>query len=113
MWVNLVAIGLGILFGTLAVIFFTGHGGFLVAGYNTASEDEKAQYDLKKLLKVMGWGIVYFSVMFFVMGILTDNVDKSIFKTVMMIFTFGSIPVCTLIIILGNTVCKKKGGNDV
>lgn len=113
MWEIWVAIGLGLLFGALAVAFFTGHGGFLVAGYNTASEEEKAQYDLKKLLKVMGWGMVYFSVMFFVMAILTGTVDKTVFKTVMAAFIWGSVPVCILMIILGNTVCKKKGGNDV
>jgi len=112
MWEIWVAIGLGLLFGALAVAFFTGHGGFLVAGYNTASKEEKAQYDLKKLLKVMGGGMIYFSVMFFVMAILTGTVDKAIFKTVMLVFVFGSIPVCILIIILGNTVCKKKGGGN-
>ncbi len=81
-----------------------------MAGYNTASEEEKAQYDLKKLLKVMGWGMVYFSIMFFVMAILTGTVDKAVFKAVIAAFIWGSVPVCILVIIFGNTLCKKKGG---
>ena len=108
MWKIWIAIGLDVLFAALAVAFFTGHGGFLLAGYNTASEEDKAQYDIKKLLKVAGWGMVYFSVMFFVMGILTGSVDKATFKTVMAVFIWGSIPVCVLVMILGNTLCKKK-----
>lgn len=47
-------------FGLLAiisVIFLTGHGVNLIAGYNTASKEEKEKYNAKKLCHCMGIGI--------------------------------------------------------
>lgn len=38
----------------LSVILLTGKGAFLVAGYNTASKEQKAQYDEKKLSRAAG-----------------------------------------------------------
>lgn len=47
-------------FGLLAiisVIFLTGHGVNLIAGYNTPSKEEKEKYNAKKLCHCMGIGI--------------------------------------------------------
>ena len=41
------------LFVVLGIIFATGKGANLIAGYNTASNKEKANTDEKKLLKAM------------------------------------------------------------
>lgn len=38
----------------LGLVFRSGRGAFLIAGYNTMSAEEKAQYDKKKLCKVVG-----------------------------------------------------------
>lgn len=51
MWVILPIIGL---FLILAITFYTGKGASLIAGYNTMSEAEKADYDEAALLKFMG-----------------------------------------------------------
>lgn len=42
------------LLATLSIILLTGHGSFLIAGYNTASPEEKAKYDAKKLCRAVG-----------------------------------------------------------
>lgn len=42
-----------VLFVILGVVFRTGKGGFLIAGYNTAPLSRKKQYDEKKLFKYM------------------------------------------------------------
>ncbi len=47
------------IFVALAVTFFTGHGSSLIAGYNTASKEEKAKYDEKKLCRTFGAGIIF------------------------------------------------------
>ncbi|MEG0277004.1 MAG: DUF3784 domain-containing protein [Coprobacillus sp.] len=44
------------LFGLMSIVFLLGKGSFLISGYNTASEAEKAMYDEKKLCRVMGIG---------------------------------------------------------
>ena len=51
MWLGVGWIGL---FLVLALVFFMGHGGCLIAGYNTASPEEKARYDFRKLSRHMG-----------------------------------------------------------
>ena len=40
-------------FVVLGIVFFLGKGAGLVAGYNTASEEEKSRIDEKKLLRAM------------------------------------------------------------
>ena len=47
-------------------LFWTGKGGWLIAGYNTASAEEKKKYDEKKLNRTMakGWTIITASLLF-------------------------------------------------
>lgn len=42
------------IFLILSLLLLSGHGAWLIAGYNTASEEEKKQFDEKKLCKTMG-----------------------------------------------------------
>lgn len=46
-----------ILFAVLSVFLLSGRGGFLIAGYNTSSPEQKAKVDEKKLCRVMGAGM--------------------------------------------------------
>lgn len=39
----------------IGILFLTGHGAGLIAGYNTASEEERSRYDEKKLCRYMGF----------------------------------------------------------
>lgn len=41
-------------FVILGIVFLKGKGAFLVAGYNTASREERAKYDEKALCRFMG-----------------------------------------------------------
>lgn len=43
-----------LVFIVLGIIFLKGKGSFLISGYNTASESEKAKTDEKKLCDFMG-----------------------------------------------------------
>ncbi len=43
-----------VLFIAADVLLISGHGAWLIAGYNTASESEKAKYDEKKLCRSFG-----------------------------------------------------------
>ena len=62
-----------LLFLTLAAVFFRGKGAFLIAGYNTASPEEKANYDESALCHCMGrlmlalaacWAVIALSAVF-------------------------------------------------
>ena len=43
-----------LLFAVLGTVFFCGKGSSLIAGYNTASSEEKKQIDEKELCRAMG-----------------------------------------------------------
>lgn len=45
------------IFAALSVILLSGRGSFLIAGFNTASEEKKQQYDAKKLSRAYGVGM--------------------------------------------------------
>ncbi len=45
------------IFALMSIVLFTGRGANLIAGYNTASKEEKSKYDEKKLCRVTGVGM--------------------------------------------------------
>lgn len=50
----MIGLGIGILlFLLLGVLFFRGKGGFLIAGWNTMSPEERARYDEKAVFRNM------------------------------------------------------------
>lgn len=49
--------GVTALFLILGIVFSTGRGAFLIAGYNTSSKEEQEKYDEKALCKFMGKGM--------------------------------------------------------
>lgn len=53
---GLIGIIVVVLIGIATIVLLSGHGGILIAGYNTASEEEKAAYDEKKLCRIIGAG---------------------------------------------------------
>lgn len=61
------------IFVALAITFLTGHGSSLIAGYNTASEKEKAKYDEKKLCRTFGVGMAVIAVTILVTALLEDQ----------------------------------------
>lgn len=89
---------IALLFACISIIFFMGKGSFLIAGYNTASKEEKARYDEKKLCKVMGIGT----------SIITVALVLSAFgKTEMTTISVVLILLAVVFIIFGtNKYCK-------
>ena len=88
----------------LAVLFLSGHGSWLIAGYNTASKEEKEKYDRPKLWRTMGWGMAVIAVMTFVMAAGCRSLPASFTNL------YGAVILidCIVMIILANTICKKK-----
>ncbi len=100
-WVMWVAFGVFLL---LAIIFLSGHGANLIAGYNTSSKKEKSKYDEKKLCRVAGFGMLVITILIFILAVgeeVLPAVTVYIFMTIVIID-------CIAMIILMNTLCKKK-----
>ena len=51
---QVVLLAVVLLFVVLGIVFMSGKGAFLIAGYNTSSKEEKGKYDKKALCKFMG-----------------------------------------------------------
>ena len=93
----------GILFAIVSIVLISGHGANLIAGYNTASKEEKDRYDTKKLCRVVGIGIALITVMIIIMAV-WETVLPACFGTVFLVVTVID---CIVIILLSNTICKK------
>lgn len=75
----------------------------LISGYNTATKEEKAKYDEKKLCRTMGIGMSVIAILILTMG-LFENVLPSYFAYIALGIIFVDV---TVIIVLGNTICRK------
>lgn len=88
----------------LSIILLTGHGANLIAGYNTSTKEEKDRYDTKKMCRVVGAGMALITVLIFIMAVWEDVLPASFARVSMGIV----IADCVAILLLVNTVCKKK-----
>lgn len=93
-----------ILIAILAAALLSGHGSWLIAGYNTASEKEREKYDKKKLCRTVGAGLTVVDVIILIME-LFENVLPASFAGIAAMLIFAD---CFVMIILGNTICKKN-----
>ena len=92
-----------ILLTILSIILLSGHGSWLISGYNTASKEEKAKYNEKKLCRTMGIGMAVIAVLILVMGMFED-VLPAFFVYIAVGIILADVAV---IIIVGNTICRK------
>ena len=60
----------------LSIFLLCGKGAWLIAGYNTASEAEKAQYDTKKLIRGVGVLLLVCGVLVGLMGLFLYGVES-------------------------------------
>ena len=79
-----------------SILIFIGKGDFLIAGYNTASEEEKEKYHTKRIRIVLGTS-------FLLLACLTAL--RTIIGTTAMFIGIGIVLISTLI--LANTWTKK------
>lgn len=97
-----VVIILFIIFVVMGIICLFGKGGFLIAGYNTASKKEKSQYYEKRLNKC--FALFWFGAAIVIA--LCGYVDTDTFAL------YVGLPLLTALIvyilIASNTYCKKK-----
>ena len=87
------------IFAVLSVFLLTGHGAFLISGYNTAKAQKKALFDEKKLCRVTGAGLVVITISIFLKAAIPSF---PIWLNLIMIL--GAV---MFILIAGNLWCKN------
>ena len=92
-----------VIFAVLSIVLISGHGSWFISGYNTASKEEKEKYDEKKLCRTMGIGMSIISILILIMG-LFESVLPAFFVYIAVEIIVVDVVV---IIILGNTLCRK------
>lgn len=95
--------GAAIICAVISVIFISGNGSGLIAGYNTASEAEKGKYDKTKLCRVVGGGTSVVAVLLLIMAVFCRELSADFIY----VFAGGIIVDVAAVIVLVNTVCKK------
>ena len=98
----MISIVLAIVFLFFAVLFLIGKGDKLIAGYNTASEEEKKKVNIKRLRILMAILSVITAGYVSILPIIGDNPQDQMVG----VFVFFAITI--LFVILANTWAKKK-----
>ena len=91
-----------ILFIVLAIILLMGKGDMLIAGYNTASEEERNKIDIKRLRIVMVILMVITAVFCAILPLIGNN------KTSQLTAAGIFIAIILVGVIVANTWAKKK-----
>ena len=86
----------------LAIFILSGRGDGLIAGYNTASREERQKYNIKRLRAVVAVMILFVTAFVWYMSWLDDTTA----------ILLGALPVLLIGLVAGiiiaNTWCKKK-----
>lgn len=87
----------------IAILLISGKGSSLIAGYNTASPEERAQYNERKLTLTIGVGMLLISLLIPALVLLQDKLPGWFIFVII-----GLIAVITIVMLVGaNTWCKR------
>lgn len=88
----------------ISIVLISGHGSWLISGYNTAPKKEKEKYDAEKLCRVTGCGLGVITVLVLFMGLFENVLPASFIYIAVGIILADAVG----IVIACNTICKKK-----
>ena len=93
---------IAVLFLVFAIVFLMGKGDMLIAGYNTASEEEKRKVDIHKLRILMAIISVITAGYVSILPVIGDNPQDQ------MVGMFVFFAITIIFVILANTWAKRK-----
>lgn len=96
-----VVIGVALLLFICAIFLLFGKGSWLIAGYNTASKEEKEKYDEKKLCTSVGVFLLIYGVMLSLIAVI--NTEEF---ALAMILPMILVPIVE--VVYANKCCKIK-----
>ena len=96
-------VGIAILAG-ISILLLLGKGSFLIAGFNTASNEQKSKYNVKRLCRIVGGGTSLLTIMLTVSFLYNGNLPIYL----KWIIPWGYLVVVAAILVLGNTFARRK-----
>jgi hypothetical protein len=97
----IVVIILAAILAIMGVLILVGKGDNLIAGYNTASKEERSQYNVKRLRGLIGGLLIVVAPMIFLLN--EEDTMAAAWSFVAIVFVL-----CIVVVILANTWAKKK-----
>lgn len=91
------------IFALMTILFLCGRGSWLIAGYNTMSEEEKAKFDEKKLCRGMGVGMGFITLIILIACFFSKVLPASFAYVMLALIVIDAV----VMIIWGNLTCKK------
>ena len=85
----------------MGIIILIGKGDNLIAGYNTASKEERAKYNIKRLRGLIGGLLIALAPMVFLLH--GQDTMAATWSFVALVFVL-----CIVVVILANTWAKKR-----
>lgn len=85
----------------MGIIILIGKGDNLIAGYNTASKEERAKYNVKRLRGLVGGLLIVLAPMMFLLN--GEDTMPATWSFAALVFVL-----CIVVVILANTWAKKK-----
>ena len=99
-------------FLAISIFLFLGKGSWLIAGYNTASAEEKAKYNEKKLCKAIGIITLVVALLLYIMSYLGYRVELGFMdENQMLPFAIVFIVVVFSATVIGSFYINKKCKN--
>ena len=92
-----------ILLAVMSIVLLMGKGSFLIAGFNTASKEEKKKYNVKRLCRIVGGGLSFLTIFIAIFIYFEGDLPKYL----QWIMPWGYLAIIALMLILTNTICKK------
>ena len=92
---------LAVVLVVMAIVILAGKGDWMIAGYNTASKEEKEPVNVKRLRLILGILLLIIAPLLFMLGDHSDKTTGLIFAGIVIVLT-------TVAVILANTWAKKK-----
>lgn len=91
---------LAAVFIVMAVLLLLGKGDMLIAGYNTASPEERSHYNIRRLRLLIAALLIVVSVGMVAMSIWPEKLVAA--------FAFLTVFLCFLVVFLANTWARKR-----
>lgn len=107
---EIMIVALALMFLIISILMFFGKGKWLIAGYNTASEEEKKKYDDKKLCRSMSLLAAVCSVMLCIMSYMMYQFDTGLIsENAMNVFGFIFVAVILTSVVAVVLYINTKG----